>query len=249
MVKIIMLKLRIHIAPIGFEIDRVVEPLIRLKADKIWLILEDNIETSNANYHHKKIKERLEELKIDFEERRCDIRSLFDLLNNFRIIIEQEQNHHIFINVSTGNKIEAIAGMMASMIFNNDSSNITPYYIVPENYEKPKKGQQITSGYKSVIQLPNYKIERPKETLIFALKIIQDNNLVSKKSLIEKFITHDLIVIDKSDHTESAKHSQLNKKFLEPLSQRGLIEIQGKGKSARIKITGDGENILKFLPK
>ena len=56
-------------------------------------------------------------------------------------------------------------------------------------------------------------------------------------------------MIDKSDHTESAKHSQLNKKFLEPLSQRGLIEIQGKGKSARIKITGDGENILKFLPK
>jgi len=57
-----------------------------------------------------------------------------------------------------------------------------------------------------------------------------------------------LIVID-SDHTEAAKHSQLNKKYLEPLSQKGFIEIKGKGKAARIIITDDGNNILKFLPK
>ena len=244
-----MLKLRVHIAPIGFEIDRVIEPLIKLKADKVWLIVDNTIETSDASVHYKKVKERVQELKIDFDERRCDIQSLFDLLNIYRMIIEEEEHHQIFINVSTGSKIEAIAGMMAAMIFNNETIDATPYYVVPENYEiKPKKGQQLTSGFKSIIQLPNYKIERPKEVLISALKIIQDNDSVSKKILIEKFTAMKLIVID-SEHTEAAKHSQLNKKYLEPLSQKGFIEIKGKGKAARIIITDDGNNILKFLPK
>jgi hypothetical protein len=246
-----MLKLRVHIVPVGFEIDRVIEPLVRLKADKVWLVIEENIEKTDAKYHYNKIKNRLNELKIECSERRCDTHSLFLLLNTYRMIIEDEQNHLIFINVSTGNKIEAIAGTMASMIFNNEKIEVKPYYVVPQNYEiKPRKGQpQLTSGYAGIIQLPNYKIERPAESLIAALKVIQHNNHVSKKILIEKFLENKLIVIEKSNHSESAKHSQLNSKYLEPLLQKGLITIQGKGKPARISITEDGENILKFLPK
>jgi hypothetical protein len=244
-----MLKLRVHIAPVGFEIDRVIEPLIRLKADKVWLIIEENIEDSDAKFYYKKIKARLDEVKIVTVEKRCDIRSLFDLLNIYRIIIEDESKNQVFINVSTGNKIQAIAGMMAAMIFNEESAEITPYYVIPENYDvKPSKGQQITSGYKDVFQLPNYKIERPKESHIAALNIINENNRTSKKVLIEKFLEKKLIVIENEGHTEAAKYSQLNKKYLEPLIQKGFIEIHGSGKAARIFISENGQNILKFLP-
>jgi hypothetical protein len=243
-------KLRIHITPVGFEIDRVIEPLIKLKADKVWLIIENDIENSDANFYYREIKNRLIKLKIDFNEEKCEFRSLFDLLNVYRIIIEREQNHDLFINVSTGNKIEAIAGMMAAMLFNNEKISIIPYYAVPDNYEiKPKEGEQLTSGFRGVIQLPNYKIERPKEHLIAALKIMKDNGVMSKKRLIELFLENRLINIEREDHSESAKHSQLNKKYLEPLIERKFIEIEGKGRSARIKISHDGENILKFLPK
>ena len=72
---------------------------------------------------------------------------------------------------------------------------------------------------------------------------------MSKKRLIEIFIQKKLIVIEKEGHSESAKHSQLNKKFLEPLIEKKFIEVDGKGRAARIKISPDGENILKFLPK
>lgn len=243
-------KLRVHIVPVGFEIDRVIEPLIRFKADKVWLIIEENIETGDANYHYQEIKRRLRDVNIDFDERRCKFRALFELLNEYRIIIEQEHEHEIFINVSTGNKIEAIAGMMAAMMFHSDKVSITPYYAVPENYEiKPGTGEQFTSGYKDVIQLPNYKIERPKEHLIKALQIMKENGVMSKKRLIEIFVQNQLIVIERENHSESAKHSQLNKKYLEPLNEKKFIEIDGKGKAARIKISPNGENILKFLPK
>lgn len=250
MVDELILRLRVHIAPVGFEIDRIIEPLVSQRADKVWLITEDAIENSNAKYHYQAIKRRLNELKIQSDEMRCDIHSLFDLLNIYRIIIEKEQNNQLFINVSTGKKIEAIAGMMAAMIFNTEKINITPYYVVPKEYKiKPEKGQQMTSGLKAIIQLPNYKIERPKEGLIAALHIIQETGIINKKGLIEKFMEKRLIQIERGKHTDAAKHSQLNKKYLDPLMQKGFIEIKGRGKAARIKISSDGENILKFLPK
>lgn len=250
MVRTSIFRRRIHIVPVGFEIDRVIEPLIRFKADKVWLVVEENVENGEANYHYQEIKRKLEELEISFEERRCQFRALFELLNEYRIIIEKEHENEIFINVSTGNKIEAIAGMMAAMMFQSEKVSVTPYYIIPEKYEiKPKEKEQFTSGFKDIIQLPTYTIERPKEHLIAALKIIQENGTSSKKQLIELFVRKALIVIERSNHSESAKHSQLNKKFLDPLNEKKFIEITGKGRSARIKISVDGENILKFLPK
>ena len=35
-------KKRIHIAPVGFEVDRIVIPAIDNKADKVYLLVHDN---------------------------------------------------------------------------------------------------------------------------------------------------------------------------------------------------------------
>ena len=37
-----MIKLRVHIAPLGFEIDRVVIPAIQMKADRVYLLRHDD---------------------------------------------------------------------------------------------------------------------------------------------------------------------------------------------------------------
>ena len=34
--------LRVHVAPVGFEVDRIVLPAIEMKADRVWLIIHDN---------------------------------------------------------------------------------------------------------------------------------------------------------------------------------------------------------------
>jgi len=246
-----LVKLRVHVAPIGFEVDRVVLPLIDLKADKVWLIVEPEIESSDASYHYKKVRENLKSTKILIDEKRCEIHDLFGLLNIYREIIVYEKGNQLFINVSTGTKIEAIAGTMASMIFRDEGVEITPYYVRPEKYEiKPEDGQQFTSGYKEVIPLPNYKIDRPNPRLIKVLKIIREGQPIQKKDLIECCVNDKLICIDpKSQHPESAKHSQLTKNLIDPLLRWNLIEISEKGKRGRIGITKDGENILKFLPE
>jgi hypothetical protein len=251
-----LVKLRVHIAPIGFEIDRVIQPLIHMKADQVWLIVEQNIESGDAAYFYQEIIKQLKKLKIPVKEKRCDIHSLYDILNAYRTIIEQEPNNLISVNVSTGTKVEAIAGMMACMIFKDYSLEISPYYVRPEKYEKPPEKQQYSSGYKGVVSLPNYKIEKPKEELIKALTIIElKKGQITKKSLIEECEREGLIKVEmkKSKKEEgarnvaAAKHSQLNSRIVGPLLKWKFITIEGKGKSGKIRITQDGQNILRFL--
>jgi len=38
-----IVNLRIHVAPVGFEVDRIVIPAVRMKADKVWLVVHDSI--------------------------------------------------------------------------------------------------------------------------------------------------------------------------------------------------------------
>ena len=42
------LKLRIHIAPVGFEVDRIVIPAKKMRADKVWLIGHSNLSVDKA---------------------------------------------------------------------------------------------------------------------------------------------------------------------------------------------------------
>ena len=55
-----IVNLRVHIAPVGFEIDRIIIPAVRMKADKVWLIAHDNVPEDKANKYRPKIKKELE---------------------------------------------------------------------------------------------------------------------------------------------------------------------------------------------
>lgn len=70
----------------------------------------------------------------------------------------QEKGNHILVNVSGGSKIQAIASMMACMMF-KEMATIKPYYVVPEKYTNllEEKKNQETEGMKDVITLPEYK--------------------------------------------------------------------------------------------
>ena len=51
-----MVNLRIHIAPVAFEVDRIVISAVRMKADKVWLIAHDNVADDKASKYRQKIE-------------------------------------------------------------------------------------------------------------------------------------------------------------------------------------------------
>ena len=111
---------------------------------------------------------------------------LFDILRALRIIILKEKGNSILVNVSVGSKIQAIASMMACMMF-KDLAMIKPYYVVPEKYTSSlaEEEKQETEGVKEILPMPEYKIELPDEKLVRCMAIINQrtNGEITKYDL------------------------------------------------------------------
>jgi hypothetical protein len=239
--------LRIHIAPLGFEVDRIVLPAENMKADRVWLILHSDLTEDAGQPFSKLITQRLEEDRIEFKFEYADRTDLFDTLRALRMIIFKEKNNAILVNVSVGSKIQAIASMMACMMF-KDEVNITPYYAVPENYATIPREQE-TIGLKKVVRLPEYKIETPPDNLIKCLEIIhrRAGNRIANKDLRDQALQQDLIHVERRENREQSAYMALKTNLLEPLLKWQFIRVEKIGRRHDVLLTEEGLNVLKFL--
>src|SRR5713226_3247332 len=94
--------LRVHIAPVGFEVDRIVLPAIDMKADRVWLITHDKRDEDEGGKFVKLIQAKLKEARIECLQERADRIELFDVLRVLRMIILKEKGNAILVNVSVG---------------------------------------------------------------------------------------------------------------------------------------------------
>ncbi len=255
--------LRVHVAPVGFEVDRIVIPAINMKADKVWLIVHRGFHADKGDKFVKAIQSKLEDARIDCLQAQADRIDLFDILRALRIIILKEKGNSILVNVSVGSKIQAIASMMACMMF-KDIAMVKPYYVVPERYNSSlvKENKQETEGVKDIIGLPEYKIEIPSEKLIRCLDIIdrRKDGKITKRDLKDLAIESNLIHVDdkkisgssnrntaRVEYSDQAAYMALNKNLVEPLLHWQFITESKVGSHHIISLTEDGKHALKFL--
>ena len=84
--------LRVHIAPVGFEVDRIVLPAIRKKADRVWLITDKpSHQEDKGSPYAESIVKKLKASNIDCQQASADRIDLFDILRALRIIIMQRK--------------------------------------------------------------------------------------------------------------------------------------------------------------
>jgi Family of unknown function (DUF6293) len=190
---------------------------------------------------------------LQIEKRTMDIWDLFDCLQTYKKIIKDEEekggkNTHIYINISTGNKVSSVAGTMACMIWKG-----TPYYAHMEynNKKDPADGlpdEDVTT----IEEIPVYSINKPKSESLAVLKILEGTGegkpkMMKKGRLIEKL--EEAGIIDKNA-TIGAKHSKL-KGLLNSISIAGsdnpLVEVEYKGKQSNVILTTQGESTLKIF--
>ena len=258
-------KLRIHIAPLGFEVDRIVLPAIRLKADMVWLLVHSNRADDMAGHFEVEIRKRLKDSGIDVKSEYADRRSLFGMLSAVKGIIKGDvgANNDVYVNVSSGSKIQSIACMMACMMW-NDAGNLTPYYAEPEEYAswpEPRSGDtggaprgapmQISSGIKSITDLPKYRIQIPRQELIGALAIVRDGKggRIKKSDMAEKAEEAGIITVNsREENRESARLTSLAKNIVEPLTNDwGFLRTEKIGRTRWVSLTEEGKNAAEFL--
>ncbi len=241
-------RLRIHIAPLGFESDRIVLPAIDMKADKVWILIHNNPKKTKAQTYLDDIKTRLRENRIDFDIKELDRLNLFSIIKGVKSIIAESENNTYYINVSSGSKIQAVACTMACMMF-NEKDNLIPYYAQPENYFE-YNGEQMSTGLEKIIDLPQYDIKTPDKKLIQTLQIIKGNeNKINKTNLALAVDDKKIIEIGaKKDNYEQARFTSLDKNIIQPLMKDwGFIKQSKIGRTRWIEITSKGEEALEIL--
>jgi len=256
-------QLRVHIVPVGFEKDRVIKPLIELKADKVYLIgYKDDIV---GLPFLKKAEKRLASEKIKCEIKYCIRNDLFSLLSSFREIIYKEKGNNIYINVSSGGTFPSIAGMISSMLF-KENGDMETYYVEPQGYtNEPKPGKQLkpeSYGVKKITSIPSYKAYLPEPHLVKTLKYISTNpDGISKKELIQYVFDEGIAKSQKyqdrkahrklshieKQHEAINRHMWVNHHILDKLKAINLIEIEGSRKAMRILLSSQGKDLVKFL--
>ncbi len=215
-----MVELRQHIAPVGFEVDRIVIPAVRMRADKVWLIVHDNPAEDKAHKYRLKIEKELAKKGIKTQIARANRLILFPIIKAVKEIIIKERKNDIYVNVACGSKIHAIGCMMACMIFDK-REHIHPFYAQADKYPEYDGRVQQTYGVKEIHRLPTYRIGTPRPELLKAMKIIKKaGGRIQKKKMAEEAEKNDLITVN--------------------AQQENFTQ-------ARLKLTDDGEKATEFL--
>ncbi|MGI0068725.1 MAG: DUF6293 family protein, partial [Nitrosopumilaceae archaeon] len=233
--------LRVHIAPVGFEIDRIAIAAKQMKADRVWLLMHGDPTKDRAQGYMEKIRSQLKKEKIEVHIGYTDRFNLFKILRSVREITEKEKDNDIFINCSSGSKIQAIACMMACMMFQG-KTRLTPYYAEPESYASVK-GEQLSTGLKTVVKLPAFEIHTPKPALVQALKIIKEHGgKITKKEMAKLADEKKLIIINaKEENFQQARFASLDKNIIQPLQNEWkFVEVERIGRTRWIKMTPEG---------
>jgi len=240
---------RVHIAPLGFEIDRIVLPLKETKADKLWLMAHDNRSSDLSAPYLDKIKKECKKLGVEVEVAHSDRLNLFQTIKSIKDIINEEKNNYIYVNVASGSKIQAIACMMACMVL-KECKNLQPFYAEPEKYAA-FEGKQQSFGLKDTVPLPTYEIQTPKPKLLQALKIIHqaEKQKITKKEMAEIAEEKEIITINSEEHNHSqARFASLDKNIIQPLQDEwNFVEVEKIGRNRWIKITQEGLDATEFL--
>jgi len=239
-------KLRVHISPVGFEFLRVTEPLINMKADKVYLV-SFKPDDAAKNYVSKIKMELSQKYKhIQVEDVYVDLWNLYDSVEKFREIIFKEEGNQVYINVSTGTKITAIAGMMVCMMW-----GAIPYYAKVSYKHSRRIEEYETEIVEDADILPVYDINKPERNIMLILKLIEKNGDKMRKSrIIDELKKADVIKIKdekKTVLTKSAEHSQL-RAILDPMeNQWKFIRIESRGRMSEVSLTDKGKAALKIF--
>ena len=234
---------RVHIIPLGYERDRVVEPPLELNADIVVLLNHDSPDHTKPAYHDE-VRQKLAEAPPEIVVQNCDIFDLYACLGEIAKTITEHRDDEVYVNLATGSKVTAIAGMIACM-----ATGATPYYVRAERYgpetDQPPT-EPVSYGVAGIDELPAYPIEGPAPQHIAILAYLEEQGRASKKELIEFSEDADLPYIQAYDSdTIKGKYRLLDSHILNTLQESEYVEIEEVGRKKYVSLTEEGQNTLR----
>ncbi len=145
----------VHIAPLGFEYDRIVGPVRRHNVDVLYLLEHDDPGSGPA--FHDDLRSELDDLEVSVRSRSVDVFDIYDVLGVVTTLTADHADDIVRVNVSSGSKLSAVGAAIACM-----ATDATAYYVHPEEY--PDRERLRSHGYEDDEVLPSTPSSRRRRT-------------------------------------------------------------------------------------
>ncbi len=243
-----------HVAPVGFEVERITEPLLGERADRVYLLTR--AERDAAAPFVEEVSRRLARARwpIDVRVVRTDLWDVFGALGSLRRIFEAEQRTDrnapnvlpIRVNVSTGTKITAIAGTLACMLWKGE-----PYYVQVSRAWYSNRTPKVAAVHDVVARVDPvnvYELRAPAPELVAVLEALdRRGGSLRKHELIRELGLDRPSADGRRPTSPQSSHGRLRRR-LDPLEHRwGFVRAESAGPRARVQLTHQGRLAVRLF--
>lgn len=242
--------LRVHVVPLGFEYERLRAPIREWRADKVVAVEYD--EGERISYVEGLLDELADDAGVELQRRACDIFDLYEALGTIVAAVDDHPDDEVYVHLSAGSKITAIAGMIACM-----AGDAHPLYARPDYGPDSERvpDEPLHDEVDRIFELPTYPIERPPEPQIAAMDFLAQEDAgdatgryrgASKKDLV-RFVRDQgfPFVAESEATTEKGYYRLLETHVVGPLTERGYVAVEQVGRRKYVSLTPEGEDTLR----
>lgn len=264
---------RVHIVPVGEDVERMVAPVRTMSADRVYLLADEDGSAAQAET----AAERLSTDGVETAIESVDHGTVYAVLGLVTTLADRHApDDTVWVNVSTGSRLATIGAALACMDADTDA----------EAYHVPRAGDDTdaadatpvadrTTGDDGVAVVPDYPIESPSRDEVATMAIIAtldtDVYTPKKRDLIDEAIRlqsdldrpipfADRIVRsadapaervtafdDIGSSQQKGAYRTLRERALAELEAREYVAIDddGVGRADRITLTPTGEAALR----
>lgn len=241
---------RIHLAPVGFEVERVVEPVVADRADRVYLVTRDGDDAARPFLEEVERRLAKAEWPVEVALVPTPIWDVFGTLGVYRKVFETERRSDrnatatvpIRVNVSTGTKITAIAGTLACMLWRGE-----PYYVQVSRawYSGlTPKVRPVNDVVRSVDPVAVYELRAPQPELVEVIEALEAAGGSLRKRDLIRALGLDRPVDGGRAPTAQAQHSRLRLRLGPLESKWGFVATDRAGGRGRVRLTPQGQLAL-----
>lgn len=226
--------LRVHIAGQGYEVRRILDPAVTLRADRVY-VLTDPPNDRLAPYHDR-VLARLASAGIETRVVQTQVWDPNVVVGEMGRIARAEQGNHLYVNCGTGPKTCAIAATLAAMIW-----TMRAYY--PRvDYEADPDTLDLKDDWpvKDITEVPTFHLDPPGADVLAVLELLahKRDRPARKKEIVERLRERGFLGREK----RSAQAEQnVADRVLKNALEWGFIDSEGEGRRRRITLNERGD--------
>ncbi|HEX2021608.1 MAG TPA: DUF6293 family protein [Candidatus Thermoplasmatota archaeon] len=223
--------LRVHVAGQGYEMRRIVDPAVDMRADRVYL-LTDKPDEKLRRYHDPVLR-HLKAAKIETVVRVCPVWDPNAVVGEMGRIAEAERGNHVYVNLGTGPKTCAIGGSLAAMLW-----GFTAYYPRVDYHGDPG---ELPDDFpvKERTEIPTFHLDPPGPDVLAVLELLDEKRgrPARKKEVVERLRDRGFVARDASAQAEQNVADRVLKRAIE----WGFLDSEGEGRKRRLRLNARGE--------